>query len=58
MRLSKTKEVFTKFSEALNTISRPKVGKMEDFIKILQSKVDEQLETPPTNQTIESPFRI
>jgi len=31
-------------------------GRMEDFIKLLQEKLDEQLETPPTNQTIERPF--
>jgi len=54
--LSKTKTVYTKFSEALNTISRPKVGKIDCFLKILQSKVDEKLESPPANQTIENPF--
>jgi hypothetical protein len=29
---------------------------MEDFIQQLQQKVDEKLETPPTNRTLENPF--
>jgi hypothetical protein len=31
-------------------------GKLEDFIKVLQEKLEEQLETPPKNETIEKPF--
>ena len=54
--LQKTKVVYTEFSEALNTITRPKVGKIGKFIDILQSKVDEKLENPPENKTIDSPF--
>lgn len=54
--LQKIETVYTKFSDALNTITRPKVGKIENFMKILQSKVDEKLENPPENKTIESPF--
>lgn len=54
--LRKVETVYTKFSDALNTITRPKVGKIENFMKILQSKVDEKLENPPENQTIDSPF--
>jgi hypothetical protein len=29
---------------------------MEDFMRQLQEKVDEKLETPPTNRIIENPF--
>jgi len=54
--LQKTKVVYTEFSEALNTITRPKVGKIEKFMDLLQSKVDEKLENPPENKTIDSPF--
>jgi hypothetical protein len=54
--LQKIDTIYTKFSDALNTITRPKVGKIENFMKILQSKVDEKLENPPENKTIESPF--
>jgi hypothetical protein len=48
--------VYTKFEPALIQITRSRPGKMEDFIRLLQTKVDEKLETPPTNRTIENPF--
>ena len=54
--LTKVNEVFTEFEPALLSITTPLPGRMEDFIKLLQEKLDEQLETPPTNQTIERPF--
>jgi hypothetical protein len=54
--LKKVDEVFTKFESALLTITTPSPSKIEDFIKLLQGKLDEQLETPPTNKTIERPF--
>lgn len=56
LKIRKTKTVYTRFSEALNTITRPKIGEVDDFLKILQAKVDEKLESPPTNQTIDTPF--
>ncbi|MBI5875621.1 MAG: hypothetical protein HZB81_07250 [Deltaproteobacteria bacterium] len=54
--LKKVDEVFTKFEPALLSITTPSPGKIEDFIKLLQEKLDEQLETPPVNKTIERPF--
>lgn len=54
--LKKVKEVFTKFESALLSITTPSPGKVEDFMKFLQEKLDEQLETPPINKTIEKPF--
>ena len=54
--LTRTKVVYTKFSEALNAITRPKIGRIEDFMELLQSKVDEKQELPPTNKIIENPF--
>ncbi len=54
--LTKVDEVFTGFEPALLSITTPLPGRAEDFIKLLQGKLDEQLETPPTNQTIERPF--
>jgi len=54
--LRRIETVYTKFSEALKTITRPKVGNVDHFMKVLQSKVDEKLENPPENKTIESPF--
>lgn len=54
--LKKVDEIFTEFEPALLSITTPLPGKVEDFIKLLQEKLDEQLETPPTNKTIERPF--
>ena len=48
--------VYTRFEPALNQITKSRPGKMEDFLHHLQTKVDEKLETPPTNRTIENPF--
>ncbi|MBE7415627.1 MAG: hypothetical protein HS130_10540 [Deltaproteobacteria bacterium] len=54
--LKKVDECFTEFEPALLSITTPMPGKVADFIKLLQEKLDEQLETPPINQTIERPF--
>jgi hypothetical protein len=55
-KLTKIDEVFTEFESALLSITTPVPGKIDDFVKLLQEKLDEQLETPPTNKTIEEPF--
>jgi len=54
--LKKVDEVFTEFEPALLSITTPSPGKIEDFIKLLQEKFDEQIETPPVNKIIERPF--
>jgi hypothetical protein len=54
--LKKVQEVFTEFESALLSITTPSPGRVEDFLKLLQEKLDEQLETPPKNKTIEKPF--
>jgi hypothetical protein len=54
--LKKVDEVFTEFEPALLSITTPLPGKVEDFMKLLQKKLDEHLETPPINKTIEDPF--
>ncbi|MDI6885615.1 MAG: NotI family restriction endonuclease [archaeon] len=54
--LKKVDEVFTEFEPALLSITTPSPGKVEDFIKLLQEKFDEQLETPPVNKIIGRPF--
>lgn len=54
--LTKVDEVYTEFEPALLSITTPSPGKTEGFMKMLQEELDEQLETPPTNQTIEWPF--
>ncbi len=54
--LTKVDEVFTRFDDALRQITTTKAGPMQTFLTHLQNKLDEQLESPPTNQTIEKPF--
>jgi hypothetical protein len=54
--LKKVDEIFTEFESALVSITTASPGKVEDFIKLLQEKLDEKLESPPVNKTIERPF--
>lgn len=54
--LKKVDEVFTEFEPALLSITTASPGKVGDFIKLLQEKLDEQIETPPANKIIERPF--
>lgn len=54
--LFRDRVIYTKFDAALSQITKPRVGKIEDFLSQIQSKVDAKLETPPNNQTIENPF--
>lgn len=55
-KLTKINEVFTEFGPALQSITTPVSGNMDDFVKLLQERLDEHLETPPTNKTVEKPF--
>ena len=52
----RARTVYTRFEPALNQITKSRPGKMEDFLRQLQTKVDEKLETPPTNRPLENPF--
>jgi hypothetical protein len=54
--LSLTKTVYTAFDEALRTITLPRVGALDRFVDFLQSKVDEKLDSPPDNQTLDASF--
>ncbi|CAG1769791.1 hypothetical protein BAC3_00552 [uncultured bacterium] len=54
--LTKTDEVFTEFEPTLISITTSSPGSIDNFIKLLQEKLDEQLETPPNNKIIEKPF--
>lgn len=55
-KLTKIDEVFTEFQPALLSITTPVPGKIGDFVRLLQEKLDEQLENSPVNRTIEKPF--
>ena len=54
--LKKVDEVFTEFETSLLSITTPSPGKIQDFMKLLQEKLDERLQTPPVTKTIEKPF--
>lgn len=55
-KLTKIDEVFTEFEPALLSITTPSPGKIDDFMRLLQEKLDEQLETPPSTRLLRSPF--
>ncbi len=55
-KLTKIDEVFTGFEPALLSITTPVPGKTDAFMNLLQERLDEQLETPPINKTMEKPF--
>ncbi len=55
-KLQKVDEIYTEFESSLLSITKPIPGKIDDFMKLLQDKLDEQMETPPVNKTIEKPF--
>lgn len=55
-RLERIDTAYTEFQPALQTITQPAPGKLDDFLKVLQDKLDEQLETPPKNEIIQKPF--
>lgn len=51
--LEQEKIVYTKFKPALDEILTPKVGNVDEFINILQNKLDDQLdEIPPDAPTL------
>lgn len=54
--LFRERTVYTKFEPALNQITKSRPGNIEDFLQQLQEKVDEKLETPPINRTLDNPF--
>ncbi|APB33285.1 hypothetical protein GlitD10_0967 [Gloeomargarita lithophora Alchichica-D10] len=43
---------YTEYWSAINRISTPESGRLEDFMEILQQKLDDKLENPPDTQTI------
>ena len=55
-QLTLAQTVYTSFLQALSVITKPRIGLVENFIRDLQAKVDEKLESPPINRTIDSPL--
>ncbi len=56
LRLTKVEEVYTRFAEAMITITNPNPGSMDNFMHLLQERLDERLESSPVNKTIDRPF--
>ncbi len=52
LNLALTETNYTEYWAALSRISTPQVGKLEDFIEVLQRKLDSKLDSPPDTQTI------
>lgn len=50
--LTKVDIIYTKFNNALDSITKPLPGDVKSFMAVIQEKV----ETPPVNKTIISPF--
>ncbi|MBI3793255.1 MAG: hypothetical protein HY280_00830 [Nitrospinae bacterium] len=55
-RLKVVDEIYTEFTSSLFSITTPLQGNVGDFVKLLQEKLDDKLENPPINKTIENPF--
>lgn len=54
--LTRTNEVYTKFHESLEKITRSVPGEMSDFMEMLQEKVNDRLDNPPDTETIDATF--
>ncbi len=57
LKLTRSRIVYTKFSEALEAITRPEIGDAAEFLKVLQAKLDEKLDngSAPETTTIQMP---
>jgi len=56
-QLKRWKAIYTKFNESLEKITRSEPGDMNDFLEVLQGKVDEKLDNnPPDTEVIDAPF--
>ncbi len=51
--LDRHKSVYTSFHESLDKITRPDAGAVDEFVKHLQAKLDEKLDTPPETSTLD-----
>ena len=54
--LNRVQTIYTKFEQALNRITRPEAGELNEFMLKLQSQLDVHLNAAPTNALVETPF--
>jgi Restriction endonuclease NotI len=52
LNLALAETIYTEYWAALNRISTPQVGKLDDFMEVLQRKLDSKLDSPPDTQII------
>lgn len=50
--LRRMRQVYTKFAPALTSLTTASPGPVEDFVNVLQAKLDEKLETEPINRIL------
>lgn len=55
-QLKKVDVLYTEFQPALLTITTAVPGSVDNFVRLLQEKLDEQLETAPNTKTLDKPF--
>jgi hypothetical protein len=58
-RLSRDKIVYAKFEDSLSRITKSEAGSVENFIGLLQDKINEKLESkshPPSTEKMDAPF--
>lgn len=51
-QLTEFRKVYTLFKPALDIITTPEAGSLDDFCNLLQEKLDEKLENPPDAPTL------
>lgn len=54
--LTRHRQVYTKFNESLEKITRSTPGNVQEFVDVLQSKVNDVLDNPPDTETIDATF--
>jgi hypothetical protein len=52
LNLALAETIYTEYWAALSRISTPQVGKLDDFMEVLQRKLDSKLDSPPDTQII------
>jgi hypothetical protein len=52
LNLALAETIYTEYWAALSRISTPQVGRLDDFMEVLQRKLDSKLDSPPDTQII------
>jgi hypothetical protein len=52
-RLTLTRTVYTRFTDSLAQITVSEAGEVDEFVSVLQNKLDDKLNSEPVNQTLD-----